>query len=46
MAEAIADSDAAVALGALYDDSHTLSRLIARPTVPMAETVAAALAAS
>ncbi|MFM2391511.1 MAG: hypothetical protein RLZZ437_3066 [Pseudomonadota bacterium] len=40
----IADSDAQAAKGALFDDSRTLSRLIGRPTTPMAETVRAALA--
>jgi NAD(P)H dehydrogenase (quinone) len=44
-AEVLADSDAKAAVGALYDDSRTLSRLIGRPTTPMAATVAAALAA-
>jgi NAD(P)H dehydrogenase (quinone) len=40
----LADSDAqAAANGALFDDSRTLSRLIGRPTTPMAATVAAAL---
>lgn len=39
----LADSDTQVTHGALYDDSHTLSRLIGRPTVPMAQTVKAAL---
>jgi NAD(P)H dehydrogenase (quinone) len=29
--------------GALHDDSRTLSRLIGRPTTPIAETIAAAL---
>ena len=42
-AAVLADSDAQAAHGALYDDSRTLSRLIGRPTTPMAETVAAAL---
>ncbi|NGM46314.1 SDR family oxidoreductase [Rhodobacter sp. SGA-6-6] len=42
-AAVLADSDAQSAQGALYDDSRTLSRLIGRPTTPMAETVAAAL---
>lgn len=42
-AHALADSDIHVAKGALQDDSRTLSRLIGRPTTPMAETVAAAL---
>lgn len=41
----LADADAKAAEGALYDDSRALSRLIGRPTTPMAATVAAALAA-
>ena len=40
----LADSDAHAAKGALHDDSKTLSRLIGRPTTPMADTVAEALA--
>ncbi|MDR7125804.1 NAD(P)H-binding protein [Pseudotabrizicola sp. 4114] len=40
----IADIDAHAAKGALYDDSRTLSRLIGRPTTPMAEVIAQALA--
>ena len=43
-AHVIADSDAQAARGALFDDCRTLSRLIGRPTTPMAETVKAALA--
>lgn len=43
-AAVLAECDAVVAQGALYDDSHTLSALIGRPTTPMAETVRAALA--
>ena len=43
VAAMIAQSDAAAAEGALYDESHTLSRLIGRPTTPLAQTVAAAL---
>ncbi|MEY4984057.1 MAG: hypothetical protein RIR62_2323 [Pseudomonadota bacterium] len=43
-ARVIADSDARAAEGALFDDSRTLSRLIGRPTTPIAETVRAALA--
>ena len=43
-AAVLAQCDAVAADGALYDDSHTLSRLIGRPTTPMAETVRAALA--
>jgi len=42
-AAVLADSDAQAGQGALFDDSHTLSRLIGRPTTPLAETVAAAL---
>lgn len=41
----LADSDAASGNGALFDDSHTLSRLIGRPTTPMQATVAAAVKA-
>ncbi|MGQ0567374.1 MAG: NAD(P)H-binding protein [Gemmobacter sp.] len=40
----LADADAQAAHGALVDDSRTLSRLIGRPTTPMAKTVAAAVA--
>ncbi len=43
-ADLLAESDAAAAHGALYDDSGTLSRLIGRPTTPLATAVAAALA--
>jgi len=42
---ALADADHHGAAGALFDDSHTLSRLIGRPTTPMAVTVADAVAA-
>lgn len=42
-AATLADSDASASRGALFDDSRTLSRLIGRPTTPMAETVKAAL---
>ena len=44
VAAMLADSDAGVAKGALEDDGHALSRLIGRPTTPMAETVREALA--
>lgn len=37
----LADSDARAGEGALFDDSHTLSSLIGRPTTPWRETVAA-----
>ncbi|PLL13232.1 NAD(P)-dependent oxidoreductase [Tabrizicola sp. TH137] len=43
-AHVLADSDVQAGQGALYDDSRTLSRLIGRPTTPMADTVAQALA--
>ncbi|WP_294330005.1 SDR family oxidoreductase [uncultured Sphingomonas sp.] len=36
----LADSDARVADGALFDDSKTLSGLIGRPTTPWRETIA------
>lgn len=39
----LADSDAAAARGALFDDGHQLSALIGRPTTPLAETLKAAL---
>ena len=39
----LADSDARAGDGALFDDSHTLSRLIGRATTPMAATVREAL---
>lgn len=42
-AHILADSDAQSGHGALFDDSRTLSRLIGRPTTPIAETIAAAL---
>jgi len=39
----LADSDAGVAKGALFDESHTLSKLIGRPTTSLAVAVKAAL---
>lgn len=45
IAEAIAGWDVSASKGDLYDDSHTLSKLIERPTTPMAEVVKNALAA-
>ena len=39
----LADSDAGAARGALFDDSHTLSRLIGRPTTPISAQLDAAL---
>jgi NAD(P)H dehydrogenase (quinone) len=44
-AAVLADSDTGAAKGALFDDSHTLSRLIGRPTTPFTTTIAAAVAA-
>ncbi|MFL9502830.1 SDR family oxidoreductase [Rhodopseudomonas palustris] len=41
----LADSDAGAAKGALFDDSHTLSQLIGRPTTPIAATISEALKA-
>lgn len=43
LAELIATSNTAAADGALFDDSHTLSKLIGRPTTPFAETIKEAL---
>lgn len=43
-AAVLADSDAQAGKGALYDDSRTLSRLIGRPTTPIADTIATTLA--
>ncbi|MDB5500835.1 MAG: qorB [Tardiphaga sp.] len=45
LAELLANSDAAAAEGALFDDGNQLSRLIGRPTTPFAQTIAAAVAA-
>jgi NAD(P)H dehydrogenase (quinone) len=42
-AAVLADSDARSGEGALHDDSRTLSRLIGRPTTPIADTIRAAL---
>lgn len=43
LATAIAGWDVGASQGALYDDSHTLSGLIGRPTTPLADVVKAAL---
>ena len=45
IAEAIAGWDVSASKGDLFDDSHTLSKLIGRPTTPMSEVVKNALAA-
>ncbi|MEQ9722191.1 SDR family oxidoreductase [Yersinia alsatica] len=44
-ASMLADSDAGAAQGGLFDDSHTLSKLIGRPTTPYVKVIAATLAA-
>ncbi len=43
LADMLADSDTGAAKGGLFDDSRTLSRLIGRPTTPLAESVKALL---
>lgn len=43
LAALLADSDAAAAKGALYDETRALSRLIGRPTAPFATTIAETL---
>ncbi|AIN18687.1 3-beta hydroxysteroid dehydrogenase/isomerase family protein [Yersinia rochesterensis] len=43
-ASLLTDSDAGAAKGGLFDDSHTLSKLIGRPTTPYAKVIAATLA--
>lgn len=43
LAELLADSDAAVSKGALFDDGKQLSKLIGRPTSTLATAVSAAL---
>jgi NAD(P)H dehydrogenase (quinone) len=43
VAELLANSDAAAAKGALFDDARQLSTLIGRPTTPMANSVGEAL---
>jgi NAD(P)H dehydrogenase (quinone) len=46
MARMIAGWDAAVALGALFDDGHQLSKLIGRPTTSLSVAIRDALGAS
>lgn len=43
VAELIAGADAAAEHGALFDDSHQLSQLIGRATIPLASAIAQAL---
>ncbi len=38
-ANLLADSDIGASKGGLFDDSHTLSKLIGRPTTPLADSV-------
>jgi len=45
-ADAIASWDTGASKGDLFNESHQLSKLIGRPTTPLAETVKAALAAA
>ena len=45
LAALFADSDAAAAQGALFDEGHELSRLIGRPATPFAAAIAAAIGA-
>ena len=42
-AAVLADSDTGASKGGLFDESHTLSRLIGRPTTPLGRLVAKAL---
>jgi len=44
LAEMLADSDTGASKGGLFDDSHVLSKLIGRPTTPLAKVLADALA--
>lgn len=44
LAELVSSSDAGAAQGGLFDDGHQLSKLIGRPTTPLASLVAKALA--
>lgn len=39
LADMLADSDVGASKGGLFDDSHTLSTLIGRPTTPLSESV-------
>ncbi|RMR09694.1 SDR family oxidoreductase [Pseudomonas syringae group genomosp. 3] len=43
VARLLADSDAAAAKGALFDDSRQLSKLIGRPAIPLSATIAETL---
>ncbi|ENG2552487.1 TPA: SDR family oxidoreductase [Citrobacter farmeri] len=39
LADMLADSDTGASKGGLFDDSHTLSKLIGHPTTPLAESI-------
>lgn len=43
LADMLADSDTGASKGGLFDDSHTLSKLIGRPTTPLSESIKAIL---
>lgn len=43
IASLLAESDTGASKGGLFDETRTLSRLLGRPTTPMADSVAAAL---
>jgi NAD(P)H dehydrogenase (quinone) len=43
LANMLADSDAGAEKGGLFDDSHSLSKLIGRPTTPVKDVIAATL---
>lgn len=43
LADMLADSDTGASRGGLFDDSRTLSKLIGRPTTPLAESIKAIL---
>jgi len=43
VAELLANSDTGVSKGALFDEGHQLSKLIGRPTSPLATAVKAAM---
>ena len=43
LAEMLADSDVRASKGGVFDDSHTLSKLIGRPTTPLSESIKAIL---
>lgn len=43
IANLLADSDTGVSQGALFDDSHQISKLIGRPTTALATSVAAVI---